>query len=92
VPKPEGSFRLLSGAEYEAARKAANRANQTLRRENPELYIGKEIHEIKPVKAGGDPTDLRNKIALPRGLHRKKVTPWWNKIFRSLQEHVANGE
>ena len=39
-----------------------------------------EIHEIEPVKFGGSPTDLTNKTAIQGQVHRKYVTPWWNKI------------
>lgn len=85
IPKPTGPFRLLEGAEYDAARKAANQANQAMRRSNPEAYKGLEIHEIHPVKYGGSPTDPANKIAIPRDLHRKEVTPWWNNNLRSTK-------
>lgn len=85
VPRPEGPFRLLEGAEYDAARKAANKANRAIRKANPASLAGKEIHEIQPVKFGGSPTDAANKIPLPRDFHRREVTPWWNRLMRSLQ-------
>lgn len=85
IPKPTGPFRLLEGAEYDAARKAANQANQAMRKANPEAYKGMEIHEIHPVKYGGSPTDPANKIAIPKGYHRKEVTPWWNNNLRSTK-------
>jgi RHS repeat-associated protein len=84
LPRPEGTFRLLEGTEKEAARQAANRANKAQRRANPAAYAGKEIHEIKPVKFSGSPTDLENKIALDAGVHRREVTPWWNRLMRAL--------
>ena len=87
LPKPEGPFRILEGAEYEAARKAANQVNQTIRRADPEAAIGKEIHEIQPVKFGGSPTDPVNKIRLPSNEHRQQVTPWWNKLLRAMQDN-----
>lgn len=43
-----------------------------------------EIHEIHPVKFGGSPTDLSNKIAIPIDVHRKLVTPWWNKLEKLI--------
>lgn len=39
-----------------------------------------EIHEIEPVKMGGSPTDINNKTAIQSQVHRRYVTPWWNKI------------
>ncbi len=84
ISKPTGPFRLLEGAEYETARKAASQANQIMRKANPELYNGLEIHEIHPVKFGGSPTDPLNKIAIPRDYHRQVVTPWWNSNMRSV--------
>jgi filamentous hemagglutinin len=66
------------------ARKAANAANSKIRSANPELYKGMEIHEIHPVKFGGSPTDLSNKIAIPIDVHRKLVTPWWNKLGKLI--------
>ncbi|KFC19312.1 hypothetical protein [Chryseobacterium sp. FH1] len=74
LPKPTGPFKLLEGAEYDAARKA-----------NPGAYKGMEIHEIHPVKYGGSPTDPANKIAIPRDYHRKTVTPWWNNNMKSTK-------
>ncbi|WP_434987178.1 hypothetical protein [Vreelandella zhaodongensis] len=86
VPRPpeEATYRLLSGAEYAEARKQANNANASLRRVGvvPE---GHEIHEIIPVKYGGSPTDLSNKVFLPRSVHRSEVTPWWNRLQRNLK-------
>jgi len=78
-------FVILEGAEYEASRKAANQVNQAIRRADPEAAIGKEIHEIHPVKFGGSPTDPVNKIRLPSNEHRQHVTPWWNKLLRAMQ-------
>jgi len=91
VPRPQGPFRLLEGAEYDAARKAANKANQAIRKADPASLAGKEIHEIQPVKFGGSPTDPANKIPLPRDLHRREVTPWWNRLMRSLQNNGGGG-
>jgi hypothetical protein len=83
VSSPSGPFRLLNGDDYSAARAAADRANQALRREaNGELH-GMEIHEIQPVKWGGSPTDIANKVALPRALH-SEVTTWWNRLQRYI--------
>ena len=79
LPKPKGPFRLLNGTEYEAARKAANEANAALRRAAPEKYLGLQIHEIHPVKFGGNPIDPLNKIALPFTEHHP-FTSWWKRL------------
>ncbi len=84
VRRPSRPFRLLEGAEYAHARKAANRANKRLRRQNPGQYAGKEIHEIQPVKYGGSPTDPMNKIALTPGQHQQ-YTVFWGRLQRKLQ-------
>jgi hypothetical protein len=84
VPKPKGPFRLLEGAEYDAARKAANEANAALRRADPAKYAGKQIHEIQPVKYGGSPTDPANKIALDPSVHRQ-FNAWWYRLQKSLE-------
>ncbi len=82
VPRPKGPFRLLEGAEYEAALASKNAANQILHRANPAL-AGLDIHEIHPVKFGGNPTDVANKFALPRSRH-VPITNWWNRMQRCL--------
>jgi len=84
VPKPEGPFRLLDGAEYNQARMAADRANRLIRREEGLLYKSVDVHEIHPVKFGGSPTDVGNKVILPSDVHRQQVTPWWNQLQRDL--------
>lgn len=83
APKPNGTFRLLTGDEYEAARKAANLANAALRRTDPAAYAGRQIHEIVPVKYGGSPTDIANKIAVTPMQHIE-LTNFWNQLMRDL--------
>jgi len=83
VPKPEGPFKLISGTDYQAARAAANKANQALHAADPSLS-GLQIHEIKPVKFGGSPTDLANKIPLVPQEHTA-VTTWWNGLMKAKQ-------
>jgi len=85
VPKPSGPFRLLEGAEYDAARKAANQANAALRRADSAKYAGKQIHEIQPVKYGGSLTDPANKIALTPQEHANYTT-FWNRFQRGLEQ------
>jgi hypothetical protein len=46
-----------------------------------------QIHEIHPVKFGGHPTDLANKIVLPGEQHRQ-LNGWW----RSKQWNLERGD
>ncbi|WP_238527394.1 RHS repeat-associated core domain-containing protein [Methylomonas methanica] len=84
VPKPQGPFKLLEGTEYDAARKAANQANNQIRVDNNLRGQPVDVHEIKPVKFDGSPTDPANKVILDRDLHRQQVTPWWNQLLKDL--------
>ena len=81
--KPSGPFRLLAGTEYAQARKLANKTNAALRRANPTKYKGYQIHEIHPVKFGGSPTNLSNKILLTPKQHAQ-YTNFWNALMRKL--------
>lgn len=45
-----------------------------------------DIHEVNPVKFGGSPTESANKVALPRDIYRREVTPWWNQLQRGIKE------
>ena len=67
---PEGPFRLIQGEEYQAARNAANQANRKMHSGDPSL-VGKQIHEIHPVKFGGDPVVTENKLPLDQTEHGK---------------------
>ena len=82
IPKPAGPFRLLEGAEYSAARAEANAANRAMHAADESLG-GWQLHEIQPVKFGGSPTDIANKMPLPAGAH-SEVTTWWNTLMRDL--------
>jgi RHS repeat-associated protein len=84
--RPSGIFRLLQGEEYTNARILASKTNRTLRSENPGMFEGAHIHEIKPVKFGGSPTNPANKISIPRSVHEQQFTPWWNRLQRDLQQ------
>lgn len=84
VPKPQGPFRLVEGAEYGAARKAANQANNQIRQTNNLRGQPVDVHEVQPVKFGGSPTDPSNKVIIDRTLHRQEVTPWWNHLQNDL--------
>jgi hypothetical protein len=78
-PKPEGPFRIVEGQEYENARALADQTNRTLHRDNSSLE-GLDIHEVHPVKFGGSPTDLDNKIFVTPREHAKYTT-WWNNVL-----------
>jgi hypothetical protein len=80
--KPEGPFKLLKDQAYNAARRLANNANRSLHRADPSL-CNKEIHEIKPVKFGGSPTDPSNKTALSPADH-DILSNWWGAIQRAV--------
>lgn len=83
APRPNGPFRLLEDDEYLMARKAASQANKAIHDANPKLK-GWDIHEIHPVKFGGSPTDLANKIALPPAIH-DQYSRWWGKLQRMIE-------
>ena len=84
VPRPTGPINLLDGNAYIAARQAANQENRTLSTGfglGPANY---EIHEIVPVKFGGSPTALSNKVALVDTIHAQATT-FFNRLQRILQ-------
>jgi RHS repeat-associated protein len=85
VPRPGGPFRILVGAEYDAARAAADASNNAARVQYELRGSGLEIHEIQPVKFGGSPIDPRNKMLLEQQYHRRVVTPWWNSLRRQIE-------
>lgn len=79
--RPSGPFRILQGSEYDAALEAKNAANNALHRS---LGLkGFDIHEIQPVKFGGSPTAMSNKIVLDPATH-SQYTTWWAKLLRDL--------
>ncbi len=84
VSRPKGPFRLIEGQEYEESRDAADRINENLHKVDPGTYEGKHIHEIHPIKFGGSPTDLTNKIALSPQDHYD-VNAWWRRLQRNMQ-------
>jgi len=89
VPRPEGAvFRLVEGAEYTASRQAGNRENAAIRREDPALYADKHIHEIQPIKLGGNAIARENKVALAPAVHYQ-VTAWFQKVVRYLKEQQS---
>lgn len=82
---PEGPFRLLDDAEYASAHRSADVINNSLRDQYGLRGSGLDIHEVHPVKFGGSPTDLGNKVLLEQEYHRQVVTPWWNQLQRELE-------
>ena len=81
--KPTCPFRLLEGAEYKTARNLANKTNAAIHKDNPQLK-GLQIHEIQPVKFGGSPTDMSNKIFLTPSQH-SQYTNFWNSLMRNIK-------
>ena len=90
VPMPDQNktWQLLEDDNYQNARKQANKANRELRKGDPGYYKNNniEIHEVEPVKFGGDPASPKNKVGIQAGAHRQVVTPWWNKIQKEAEE------
>ena len=78
-----GPVNLIPSAEYQSARAAANAENRALHRADPSISP-QQIHEIQPVRFGGNPTDPANKVYLDRSLHQQ-VTNWWNDLQRYIQ-------
>ena len=83
APRPKGPFRVLESDEYTNARKLANKTNRNLHKQNPELD-GLQIHEMHPVKFGGSPTNIDNKIALTSKEYAK-YTIFWNRKLKELK-------
>ena len=81
VPDKNKVRTFLEGENYTEVRDTANNFNRKLRAADPYYSNnGLEIHEIEPVKMGGSPTDISNKVAIQSQVHRTYETPWWNKI------------
>ena len=75
LPRPSGPFRVLEGAEAEAAFARARSANRVLLARHEEL-IGFELVEVCPVLLGGDPEAIENKRAVDGQTHRELVAFW----------------
>lgn len=82
---PSGPLRLLEGGEYTTARSLANTTNAAMRRANPGALKGFQIHEIQPVKYGGSPTDISNKILLSPAEHAQYIN-FWNSMMKNLRQ------
>lgn len=46
-----------------------------------------DIHEVHPVKFGGSPTDVNNKIPLLPSKHQE-YTNFWNSIQRQAENQL----
>jgi hypothetical protein len=79
VPKPDPEVRIVEGDEYKQNRQAANNENARIRRNEPAKVKNKQVHEIKPVKFGGDPVSSANKVVLPTKTHTN-VSSWWQRL------------
>jgi RHS repeat-associated protein len=65
LARPTGPMHLIFGDEYAAAREAASAANKAIIKQSGLQGSGCHIHELQPVKFGGSPTDVANKVFLP---------------------------
>lgn len=88
LPKPDPPFSLRTDADQILARKQADAANKVVRSDaraaGADNLKEMQVHEIKPVKHGGSPTGLDNKVLLPTEIH-KEVTAWWGDIQRLVE-------
>ena len=71
---------------YYEAKKNCNTINRQLRKNDPTLK-GLQIHEIEPIRLGGNPIDTSNKVFLPREKHAKAVV-WWNSRIREIRKSM----
>src|SRR5206468_8207441 len=86
---PQGPSRILTGAELAAAEAAKSAANRAVRRDAAAAGADlsrMHVHEINPVKFGGSPTDLGNKVLIPDVLHNE-ISGW----FQSLLYYINQG-
>jgi hypothetical protein len=82
--KPSGTFISIEGAEYNTARAVANQTNRILGNNNPWVRAeGLQFHEIQPVKFGGSPTDISNKMLVTQQEHIQ-YTNFWNNLQRNI--------
>ena len=90
LPKPTGPMRLLETGSDQliSAQRAKAAINDELRQAFGLRSVNMDIHEIQPVKFGGSPTDLTNKILISRDLHQQVVTPFWNQLQQQIEPYV----
>lgn len=90
LPKPSGPMNLLETGSDEliSAQRLKAVKNDELREAFGLRGVDMDIHELQPVKFGGSPTDLDNKFLIPRTLHNKVVTPFWNGLANDLKPYV----
>ena len=82
--RPDGVLRLISGEEYNLARRAANNANAKLRNQW-NLTSNQQIHEVIPVNFGGSPTNVANKTVVTKEQH-KALNTWWGRIKKAVKD------
>jgi hypothetical protein len=91
LPRPSGPFRVVEGAEAEAAFARARSANRALLARYQEL-VGFELVEVHPALLGGEPEAIENKRAVDGQTHRELVA-FWTKHAPSANAFVlAPGE
>ena len=84
VATPSFAGDKVTKKENKKVEKKADKANRKIRKKEGLVGEDVDVHEIKPVKFNGSPTDRSNKVILDRKVHRQKVTPWWNKLMKDL--------
>jgi len=85
IPKPKGPFKLIAGDEYAAARTAADKANGRLRVNLNLRNSGVDIHEVIPVKFGGSPTNINNKIFIQKNPTHIQLNNFWKRVQRNVE-------
>ena len=84
VLRPRSPVRIVSTEDNASARRLAEVLHKELRRKWGLVGKDVEIHDIQPLKFGGSPTDLSNKIVLDSEFHQQ-VSAWWKKLQRDIE-------
>jgi filamentous hemagglutinin len=70
--RPSGTFKLVPKGQTAQLREIVKIENGAIRDEAERLghpFTGSQVHEVKPIKFGGSPTDPANKVIVPDELH-----------------------
>jgi RHS repeat-associated protein len=78
-PPKDWVYEFRTGMDQELARKQANNWNTAFKRSHGLQNQDAALHELKPVKWGGSPTDPANKVVMDRSLH-ETVTSAWRRL------------
>jgi RHS repeat-associated protein len=80
-PQPKGTLNYIDDAKYQPNRKLANDENARIKEAAKLNTVWSEVHEIKPVRFGGDPIDPGNKEVLSPPEHWE-VSAFWRDVQR----------